>query len=74
MKKVFILLLSIFLLTGCSLIKSDAMEDIEVYTTTYPTTYLMNYLYGDHATIHSIYPSGVNMLKVIYLSLIVKIL
>lgn len=60
MKKVFILLLGIFLLTGCSLFKSDAMEDIDVYTTTYPINYLVNYLYGEHATIHSIYPTGVN--------------
>lgn len=60
MKKVFILLLSIFLLTGCSLFKSDAMEDIDVYTTTYPINYLVNYLYGEHSTIHSIYPTGVN--------------
>ncbi len=60
MKKIFILLLSIFLLTGCTLFKSDVMEDIDVYTTTYPTNYLINYLYKDHATIHSIYPSGVN--------------
>jgi len=60
MKKVFILLLSIFLLTGCSFFKTDAMEDIDVYTTTYPINYLVNYLYGEHSTIHSIYPTGVN--------------
>lgn len=60
MKKIFILLLSIFLLTGCSFFKTDVMEDIEVYTTTYPIDYLIDYLYGEHATIHSIYPSGVN--------------
>ena len=60
MKKVFILLLSLFLLTGCQVFKSDAMEDIEVYTTTYPINYLVNYLYGTHSTIHSIYPNGVN--------------
>ena len=60
MKKLFILLLSIFLLTGCSLFKSDAMEDIDVYTTTYPINYLMSSLYGEHSTIHSIYPTGVN--------------
>ena len=60
MKKIFILLLSIFLLTGCSFFKTDIMEDIEVYTTTYPIDYLIDYLYGEHATIHSIYPSGVN--------------
>ena len=60
MKKVFIMLLSIFLLTGCSIFKSDAMEDIDVYTTTYPINYLVNYLYGEHSIIHSIYPTGVN--------------
>ena len=60
MKKIFILVLSIFLLTGCSLLKTDVMEDIDVYTTTYPINYLIGYLYGRHATIHSIYPSGVN--------------
>jgi zinc transport system substrate-binding protein len=60
MKKLFILILSLFLLTGCSILKSDMMEDIDVYTTTYPTNYLVNYLYGTHSTIHSIYPSGVN--------------
>ena len=60
MKKLFILLLSVFLLTGCSLFKSDAMEDIDVYTTTYPINYLVSSLYSEHSTIHSIYPSGVN--------------
>lgn len=60
MKKIFILLLSIFLLTGCDLLKSDIMEDIDVYTTTYPSNYLIEYLYNDHSTIYSIYPSGVN--------------
>ena len=61
MKKVFILLLSLFLLTGCSLFKSDAMEDIEVYTTIYPNSYLIKNLYGEHATINSIYPNGVDI-------------
>lgn len=55
-----ILLISFFFLTGCSLFKSDAMEDIDVYTTTYPINYLIKYLYGNHSTIYSIYPSGVN--------------
>ena len=55
-----VLLISFFILTGCSLFKSDVMEDIDVYTTTYPINYLTKYLYGNHATIYSIYPSGVN--------------
>ena len=60
MKKIFILLLSIFLLTGCTILENDSMDNIEVYTTTYPTSNLINYLYKDHATINSIYPNGVN--------------
>ena len=55
-----VLLISFFFLTGCSLFKSDAMEDIDVYTTTYPINYLIKYLYGNHSTIYSIYPSEVN--------------
>jgi len=60
MKKLFILILSLFLLTGCNIFKSDALKDIDVYTTTYPVNYIINYLYGDNANIYSIYPSGVN--------------
>ena len=58
--KILVLLISFFLLTGCSLFKTDIMEDIDVYTTTYPINYLIKYLYGNHSTIYSIYPSGVN--------------
>ena len=60
MKKIFLLITSIFLLTGCSLFKSDALEGADVYTTTYPVNYLIDYLYGNNSNIYSIYPSGVN--------------
>lgn len=60
MKKIFLLITSIFLLTGCSLFKSDALEGADVYTTTYPVNYLIDYLYGENSNIYSIYPSGVN--------------
>ena len=60
MKKIIALILSILSLTGCSFIKSDALKDIDVYTTTYPVNYLITYLYGDNANIYSIYPSDVN--------------
>lgn len=62
MKKINLLLiiLGALILSGCTVFKSDVMEDIDVYTTTYPTTYLIKYLYSDHATIHSIYPTGIN--------------
>ena len=62
MKKIKLLglLFSVLILSGCDLFKNDIMEDIDVYTTTYPTNYLIKYLYGNHATVHSIYPTGVN--------------
>ncbi len=56
---VFIMCLSI-LLTGCD-IKANNMEDINIYTTNYPTEYITQRLYGDHATVNSIYPNGVNI-------------
>ena len=59
-KKFLILALLIILITpGCSITK-DLMEDITIYTTIYPIKYLLDSLYGDNATINSIYPSGVD--------------
>lgn len=48
-------------LTGC--IKRDSMEDITIYTTNYPTEYITKKLYGNHSTVHSIYPDGVDISK-----------
>ena len=59
-KKFLILALLIILIKpGCSITK-DSMEDITIYTTIYPIKYLLDSLYGDNATINSIYPSGVD--------------
>jgi zinc transport system substrate-binding protein len=61
-KKLSILLLGIAILgltSGC--FKRDDMEDIQIYTTVYPITYIINELYGDYATIDSIYPNGVDI-------------
>ena len=61
MKKIIILILSIFLLTGCTLFEQNTnKKDTDVYTTTYPVNYIINYLYGDNANIYSIYPNDVN--------------
>lgn len=60
MKKIVVLILGIFLLTGCDIIHGDNLKDIDVYTTTYPVNYIINYLYGDYANIYSIYPNDVN--------------
>ena len=61
--KLLVIFLGIFMLSGCDLFKTDIMEDIDVYTTTYPNTYLIKYLYKDHASVHSIYPTGVNFME-----------
>ena len=63
-KKLFVATLIIMTITGCSLgikLKRDTMEDITIYTTTYPINYILNYLYGENSTIKSIYPAGVNL-------------
>ena len=59
LKKLSILLLIILILTGCSNSKSN-MEDINIYTTTYPINFLINSLYDDLCKVYSIYPTGIN--------------
>lgn len=59
MKKLILLLLSIFFLTGC--FKRDTMEDINIYTTIYPLQMVTERLYGQYSNIESIYPNGVNI-------------
>lgn len=54
-------LVLILSLTGC--FKNQSMEDITIYTTSYPIEYVTNRLYKDHSTIKSIYPNGVNINK-----------
>lgn len=57
--KLFILTLTtILLLTGC--FKRDNMDNISIYTTTYPIEYLVTYIYGYNSDINSIYPNGLN--------------
>jgi len=58
MKKILAVLLITFTLTGC--IKKDSLEDITIYTTVYPIEYITQTLYGEHSTIYSIYPDGIN--------------
>ena len=62
MKKSKLLLLTLaitLLLTGC--FKRDNMDNISIYTTTYPIEYLVNYIYGYNSNINSIYPKGVKI-------------
>lgn len=46
----------ILLLSGC---KTNSMEDITIYTTTYPIEYITNVLYGENSNIYSIYPNEI---------------
>lgn len=59
-KKISILLFTFFILTGCSTTKNN-MEDISVYTTTYPINFLINKLYENHCKVYSIYPTGITL-------------
>lgn len=59
-KKVFCLFTFIIILTGCD-IKTNTMDDITIYTTNYASEYITQRLYGDHSTIYSIYPDGVDI-------------
>ena len=59
-KKGFLLILAIFLTTGCSLTK-DNLEDATIYTTVYPIKYLTEFLYSDYAEVDSIYPNGADV-------------
>ena len=61
MKRIKILtILSILLLTGCTLFKRDNMENINIITTIYPLEYSIDYLYGESSIVSSIYPDDIN--------------
>ena len=62
MKKIlFTVLCCLFLTTGC--FKKDNLENITIYTTTYPIEYITSQLYGSHSVIKSIYPDGIDINK-----------
>ncbi len=58
-KLLTIIIVSVTLLSGC--FKRDNLDDISIYTTTYPIEYLTNYIYGYNSNIKSIYPKGTNV-------------
>ncbi len=47
----------IFMTTGC--LKSDSMDDIDIYTSLYPVEFITSYIYSAHADVNSIYPDGI---------------
>ncbi len=50
----------LFCISGCD-IRRDTMDDIDIYTTNYPIEFITKRLYGEHSTIHSIYPDGIEI-------------
>lgn len=58
MRKVILLILLAIILSGCSM-SLNTMDNINIYTTTYPLEYLTNMLYGKNSTIKSIYPNEI---------------
>lgn len=61
MKKIFNLFIIILLITLTGCFKNDSMDEITIYTTSYPIEYVVKRLYGEHSTIKSIYPNGIDI-------------
>ena len=59
MKKFLTILLIIITCSTSGCLKRDNLEDITIYTTSYPIEYITNRLYGEHSTVKSIYPDGI---------------
>ena len=59
-KKILFLCIITLMTSGCEL-ASKNMDNINIYTTTYPINYLISSLYKEHAKIYSIYPTGVDV-------------
>lgn len=55
-----LLLLGLFCIGATGCFKRDVLEDITIYTTAYPMEYITNRLYGEHSTVSSVYPDGVD--------------
>ncbi len=60
LKLIIVLIMVAFLVTGCKTNKNN-LDNAKIYTTVYPVTYIIDYLYGVDSEINSIYPNGVNL-------------
>lgn len=59
MKKSLLIITSLLLVLSLSGCKKDSMENINIYTTSYPIEYITKQLYGDYSKVTSIYPNEV---------------
>lgn len=55
---IIIMMIVCLLSSGCT---SDNMENINILVTNYPNEFITQKLYGNHATVSSIYPDGVDI-------------
>lgn len=60
MKKILLLFCGLLCLTGCDF-NSTSLDNANIYTTVYPVSYIIDYIYGDNSVVTSIYPNGVNL-------------
>ena len=59
MKKIILLIIMCFTLTGC--FEGTNFGDNKTYVTIYPIEYIADYLYSDYSEIKSIYPNEINI-------------
>ena len=57
-KKIILILLLVLFITGCN-VTTNSVENIIIYTSTYPIEYITEKLYSNHARIFSIYPNEI---------------
>ncbi|MDD2504742.1 MAG: zinc ABC transporter substrate-binding protein [Bacilli bacterium] len=55
------LIICIIILSGCTLLKKDDFDGIDIYTTVYTIEYITKTLYGEYSNINSIYPDSIDI-------------
>ena len=60
MKKLIVIVLGLFLITGCF---GKESNNLKTYTTLYPIEFATKYMFGEFSDINNIYPSGADVLN-----------
>ena len=63
LKYSLLLIITIFITFTTSGCTDDSMDNIDIYVTNYANEYITKELYGEHATVTSIYPDGIDINK-----------
>jgi len=61
MKKIKLLIIFFILIITSGCLNDNSMDNISIATSSYPIKYVVEYLYGNHSTITSIYPLDSNI-------------